>query len=80
MGILKDNISYESKEDISRVSYINKKFEVIIKYNNEHAKNVAYQELYSLLKEYRLNKNNVLIIEIKIQTNWTQDCWGVSLR
>ena len=66
--------------NIYRVRNINKKFEVIIKYNNEHAKNVAYQELYCLLEEYRLNKNNVLIIEIKIQNNWTLDYWTVSLK
>lgn len=66
--------------NISRVSNINKKFEVIINYNNEHAKNVAYQELYHLLEEYRLNKNNVQIIDIKIQNNWTLDYWTVSLK
>jgi hypothetical protein len=66
--------------NIPRVSNINKKFEVIIKYNNEHSKNVAYQELYHLLEEYRLNKNNVQIIEIKIQNNWTLNYWTVSLR
>jgi len=66
--------------NISRVSNINKKFEVIIKYNNEHSKNVAYQELYHLLEEYRLNKNNVQIIDIKIQNNWTLNYWTVSLK
>ena len=66
--------------NIPRVSNINKKFEVIIKYNNEHSKNVAYQELYHLLEEYRLNKNNVQIIDIKIQNNWTLNYWTVSLR
>ena len=66
--------------NIPRVSNINKKFEVIIKYNNEHSKNVAYQELYHLLEEYRLNKNNVQIIDIKIQNNWTLNYWTVSLK
>ncbi|PIN89908.1 hypothetical protein COU60_02325 [Candidatus Pacearchaeota archaeon CG10_big_fil_rev_8_21_14_0_10_34_76] len=80
MVVLTHNIYKKSKKDISRVSNINKIFEVIINYNNEHAKNVAYRELHYLLEKYGLNKNNVRIIKIKIQNSWALDYWTISLR